>query len=143
MEKPRLQERVRTKDLRNVLFTDNQPKEKMTDFCNASNVCLAVLRKTETFKTVYPNKLFDYMACARPSIVAIDGAARKLLDDAEAGIYVPPEAPEQLASAVLYLRDHPEIARRMGESGRAFVEAHFDRSVLAARYGRLLRGLAQ
>ncbi|MHB9149551.1 MAG: glycosyltransferase family 4 protein [Thermoleophilia bacterium] len=141
MEKPRLREQARARSLCNVLFVDNQPKERMADFCNASDVCSAVLRKAETFKTVYPNKLFDYMACARPSIVAIDGVARKLVEDAGAGLFVPPEDPEKLAAAVLYLRDNPKIAKRMGASGRAFVEKHFDRSVLALRYERLLRSL--
>lgn len=57
------------------------------------------------------------------------------------GLYIPPEDPERLAAAVLYLRDNPEIAERVGASGRAFVEKHFDRSVLAVRYERLLRGV--
>jgi maleate isomerase len=34
-----------------------------------------VLQRTEMFKTVYPNKVFDYMACERPTFIAIDGVA--------------------------------------------------------------------
>ena len=71
--------------MRSILLVDKQPKERMADFCNASDVCSAVLRKAENFKTVYLNKLFDYTACARPSIVAIDGVARKLVEDAGGG----------------------------------------------------------
>ena len=36
------------------------------------------------FRTVYPNKAFGYMSCARPTIVAIDGVARELVEEAKA-----------------------------------------------------------
>jgi len=53
-------------------------------YINASDVCCAVLKDVATFRTVYPNKVFDYMSCARPTILAIDGVARELVEEAKA-----------------------------------------------------------
>lgn len=91
MEKPMLVRKAREYGLRNVIFVDSQPKSRIVDYCNAADVCSAVLRGVDIFRTVYPNKVFDYMACAKPVIVAIDGVARKLVEDARAGVYVQPE----------------------------------------------------
>jgi len=53
-------------------------------YINTSDACCAVPKDVSTFRTVYPNKVFDYMSCARPTIVAIDGVARELVEEAKA-----------------------------------------------------------
>jgi len=62
------------------------------------------LEYDKMIKTVYPNKVFDYMAASRPVIVAIDGVARKLVEDAQCGYFVEPENSEELAQAIKKLR---------------------------------------
>jgi len=78
-----------------------------------------------------PAKIFEIMACARPILLGVDGEARRLVEqEAGAAIYVEPENPEALVSAILYLREHPEVADALGRRGRTFVEARFDREKL-------------
>ena len=67
-----------TRHLNNIVFLGAQPKERMGDFVNAASAGAAVLQENPTFRTVYPNKVFDYMACARPVLLAIDGVAASL-----------------------------------------------------------------
>ena len=141
MEKPHLQAEARRRGLDNVIFVDSVPKHEVGQYINASDVCTAVLMKNEVFKTVYPNKVFDYMACARPILIGIDGAARKLVADAGAGIYTGPEAPRTWVEALLRLKGDPELRRRMGESGRRHVVEHYSRERLARRYIEVLEGL--
>jgi predicted NAD-dependent protein-ADP-ribosyltransferase YbiA (DUF1768 family) len=45
---------------------------------------------------------------------------------------VEPENAEELTSAILYLRDHPEEAEMLGRNGRKYVEQHFDYDRLTA-----------
>jgi glycosyltransferase involved in cell wall biosynthesis len=133
MEKRRLMRLAESEDFKNVYFMDPVPKSRIGDFINASDVCTAILHPT--FTTTYPNKIFDYMACARPTILPIDGACRELLvDSAGAGIFVDPTDPEDFRDKILYLYDHPEELERMGGKGRTFVETHFDRRALAEEY---------
>jgi len=139
MEKPMLVEDARRRGLENVVFLDAVPKRDVVHYINASDVCAAVLMRNETFKTVYPNKVFDYMACARPIVIAIDGAARRLVEEAGAGLFAEPENPEAFVEALLALKRDPERSLRMGESGRRFAVRHYSRRALAERYEGVLK----
>lgn len=134
MQKPMLKQKAAEWGLDNVLFVDSVPKNVIVDYIVASDVCTAVLKKTNTFKTVYPNKLFDYMSAAKPVIVAIDGVARKLVEDAKAGIYVEPENAEEFANAVLRFKEDSDSWKQCGQSGLKFVSERFARNVLAEKY---------
>ena len=141
MEKPMLVEDARRRGLDNVIFVDSVPKEQVNAYINASDVCTAVLMKNDTFRTVYPNKVFDYMACKRPVIVAIDGVARKLVEDAGAGLYAEPENPQAMIDAILAIKNNPSAIAGMMEGGYRHVREHFDRKQLAQRYLDVLHRL--
>ena len=126
----------------NVVFLGPQPKERMPDFVNACDIGAAVLQDNPTFRTVYPNKVFDYMACERPTLLAIDGVARSLVcDDARAGVFARPEDPDAIAAAVRAMADDPAERAAMGARGRAWVLANATRESLAARYLDVMRDL--
>jgi glycosyltransferase involved in cell wall biosynthesis len=102
-----------------------------------------VLKRCDTFKTVYPNKVFDYMAAGKPIIISIDGVARKLVEDANAGIYVEPENPEAFVRAVAELKVNPEKRQEFGDRAREFVGEHFSREVLSKKYLKIVEHVAQ
>ena len=66
------------------------PKRRMPEVLAASDVCVAILKNIKMFTTTYPNKVFDYMAAGRPTVLAIDGVIRQVVEAAEGGIFVPP-----------------------------------------------------
>jgi len=134
MHRRMLEEKVKEWGLDNVIFTGFRPKREVVDICAAADVCCAVLKKVDAFKTVYPNKVFDYMASARPTVVAIDGVARKLVEDAQCGFFVEPENSEQLAQTLKKLQAEPELRKQMGENGLRYVREHFDRKKVADQY---------
>lgn len=143
-ERRQLQEDAARRGLTNIRFYGAQPKALMPAIVRACDVGLAVLQNNPTFRTVYPNKVFDYMACARPSILAIDGVARKLVcDDAQAGLFAEPENPKALAAAISELAADPERCARMGASGRDWVVQNASRNGLAARYLEIMIKLAE
>ena len=141
MEKPMLVEDAERRGLENVIFVDAVPKEQVSDYINASDVCTAVLMKNDTFKTVYPNKVFDYMACKRPIIIAIDGVARKLVEDADAGLFAEPENTDAFIEAILTLKNDPKRMAGMGQSGYDHAAGHYSREALAGKYFATLTGL--
>jgi glycosyltransferase involved in cell wall biosynthesis len=75
--------------------------------------------------------VFDYMAAGRPVVLAIDGVIRRVIEDAGAGVFVPPGDPAALAAAIRRLAANRSTCRAMGRSGRQFVAQHFDRGALA------------
>lgn len=141
MEKEYLQRYVAEKELQNVLFVPPQPKSIMPDFCRATDVCVAILKKIETFKTVYPNKVFDYMSSARPIVIGIDGVARDLVESSNSGFYVDPEVPEQIKQKLMLLYQDPVLADRLGNNGFDFVNKTFSRKMLASDYEQELISL--
>lgn len=134
MEKPMLQEYAAKHGLNNVIFVPSQPKKMMPDFCNASDVCTAILKKVDTFKTVYPNKIFDYMSCSKPILIGIDGVARQLVEESGSGYYVDPEAPEDFRRKIMELYHDEALRTRLGQQGYEFVQKHFSRDSLARQY---------
>jgi len=134
-ERTALQAEARRRQLHNVTFCGPQPKERMPDFVSACNAGAAVLQDNPTFRTVYPNKVFDYMVCERPTLLAIDGVARQLVcEEARAGIFAKPEDGEAIAEAIRQLASDPAGCAEMGRRGREWVLKNATRDALAGRY---------
>jgi glycosyltransferase involved in cell wall biosynthesis len=134
-ERGRLEAEVARRALENIRFYGPQPKSAMAEIVNGSDVGVAVLQNNPTFRTVYPNKVFDYMSCARPVLLAIDGVARDLVcEQAGAGVYAEPENPHEIALALKTLADSADTCARLGDNGRRWVLANAGRDALASRY---------
>jgi glycosyltransferase involved in cell wall biosynthesis len=102
---------------------------------------LAILKPLEEYKTTYPNKVFDYMAAGLPVLLVIDGVIREVVEAAGCGIFVPPGDAQALAEAALKLAADSELRRRMGDHGRAYLEAHFDRRRLGEQFREIVEEL--
>lgn len=142
-EKPALMSRAEEMGLSNVRFIASVPKLEMAQVLAAADACIAILKPISLYATVYPNKVFDYMAAGRPVLLAIDGVIREVVELAQAGISVQPGNAPALAEAILTLANQPAVGRAMGLNGRSYVETHFDRVVLADKLARLLQELLQ
>lgn len=135
MRKQALQEEAAKKGLNNVIFRDPVPKEEVFKYILASDMGASVLKKVDTFKTIYSNKTFDYMSCKKPILLAIDGVSRDLVNKAECGIYVEPENTNEIVKGIkeaLALSDSQ--LNQMGESGYQYAKEYFDRELLAKEY---------
>jgi len=138
-EKPGLVLRATEKKLDNILFLPPVAKQNMAEVLAACDCGIAILKPIPLYGTTYPNKVFDYMAAGRPVVLAIDGVIRKVVEEARAGVAVPPGNPQALADAVRVLADDPSAARKMGSRGRNAVERDFGREGQAREMERLLR----
>src|SRR5271167_1928681 len=117
-EKARIVSLSRSRGLSNVRFVDQQPREKIPAYITASDACLVLLKKSELFKTVLPTKMLEFMSCARPVILGVDGYARKVMEQANAGIFIQPEDSVALAEAIVRLAQNPALRESLGRNGR-------------------------
>jgi colanic acid biosynthesis glycosyl transferase WcaI len=132
-EKADLVAQAEQRNLANVEFLEPQPHDRMPLLLAGADVCLVPLRKLQLFEGALPSKMYEAMACARPIVLGVEGEARRLAEhEAGSAIAVEPENADALASAILYLSEHHEVAEALGQRGRAFVEARFDRVQLTA-----------
>jgi lipopolysaccharide/colanic/teichoic acid biosynthesis glycosyltransferase len=119
--------------LPSVCFVPARPKAQMPAFLAAADVCVAILKPIPMFTTTYPNKVFDYMAAGRPTVLAIDGVIRHVIESARGGVFVRPGSPDALAEAVLQYYKSPELRRQHGLNARSYVVGHFDRTEQAEK----------
>ncbi|NLA38665.1 MAG: glycosyltransferase family 4 protein [Methanomicrobiales archaeon] len=105
-----------------ITMTGYLPYREMYETLRAGSVGLLVFQPD--YHNAYiglPNKLFDYMLCGLPVVASDFPEIRKVVTDAGCGVLVDPTNPDAIAEAIVCLMEHPEKARRMGESGRRAV----------------------
>jgi len=141
-EKAMLKERATREDIRNVIFWDQRPRNEIADVCAAANVCLVLLRGKQLFKTVIPSKIFEFMGAGRAIHTTVDGESRAIIERAGGGVYSPPEDVDAFVATMHGYATNPAALDELGTSGCRFAEANYSRPVLAARYAKLLVGVA-
>ncbi|HET8886986.1 MAG TPA: glycosyltransferase family 4 protein [Salinimicrobium sp.] len=134
MEKEKLKKLAIKMDVKNVRFIDSVPKTEVFKYILASEMGASVLKRVDTFKTVYSNKTFDYMSCKKPILMAIDGVSRELVETAVAGTYVEPQNTKEYDRIVREYLAHPDRLITEGNNGYQYAKTNFDRQVLAQKY---------
>lgn len=134
MEKARLMKLAEEMEVKNVRFIDPVPKKEVFKYILASEMGASVLKRVDTFKTVYSNKTFDYFSCKKPILMAIDGVSRDLVEAAKAGTYVEPENTSEYNRIIREYLNNPQRLDEEGESGYQYAKQNFDREVLANKY---------
>ena len=144
-EKRRIVDLAAARGLSNMKFLGQQPRQHIPALVSAADACLVMLKKTDLFKTVIPTKLLEYMACERPVIVAVDGQTRQIVEEARAGIFVPPEDSHALAESIRALAANTdansEARRQMGFNGRQYILSRLSRERTAQDYIAVLNQL--
>jgi glycosyltransferase involved in cell wall biosynthesis len=125
-------------NLPNLRMLPEQPREQIVDYLSAADVALIPLRNIELFSGALPSKMFDAWACERPLLLSVDGEARRVMEQARGGVFVPPENPHALADALLEMKNSPDQTRQMGVQGRAYTVESFSRKAQAAMLAKLL-----
>lgn len=136
-DKPALVRRAEELKLENVRFMPPVSKLEMPAVLAAADACIAILKPIPLFMTVYPNKVFDYMAAGRPVILAIKGVIRDVVESVQAGMPVEPGDTAGIAKAILSLSENQAMGKMMGKRGRHYIETHFDRAILADKLEKI------
>jgi glycosyltransferase involved in cell wall biosynthesis len=142
-EKERLISLAGQRQLNNVRFLPQQAREKVPALVAASDVCLVTLKRSEVFKTVIPTKMLEFMSCAKPVVLAVEGQAGELLKSAGAGVCIPPQDPAAMVSALRRFFQNADLCRSAGRNGRTYIEQNLSRSQTAKEYARLLDSITE
>ncbi len=128
--------------LKNVTFLNSVPKQMIPDYLAVIDASLAPLKKTETFKTVIPSKIFEAGAMGKPMLLGVDGQARSIVEEFDSGLYFEPENTEDFIEKVRMLAYDKELQERLAKGGQKLAGA-YDRKKLAAEMLDVLKRVAQ
>jgi glycosyltransferase involved in cell wall biosynthesis len=133
-EKKGLMTKAKNYGLDNLSFYSSIPKYAMPALLKSIDVAVRSGRKTGLGEYgILPNKVFDYMASAKP-IIWTDNSVENPVAKADCGISVVPEDPEQMAQAILELNSLSDSKRReMGKRGHDYIMNYHSIPVLADR----------
>jgi glycosyltransferase involved in cell wall biosynthesis len=138
-DKPRLCKILNDLKLTNISLEESVSPELVPEILGAADIGIASLKDTETFKTVRPNKLYEYMAVGLPVICCIAGEASRLIEEVGSGIQVKPEDYRGLAVGLQKLAQDPAYCKELGRKGYIYVRQSGDRVKLAAQMGEVLK----
>lgn len=103
-----------------VIFLGFVPDDELVDYYRLSEITiLPSTTSGEAFGLV----LLESMACGTPVIASNLPGVRTVVSPGEDGYLVEPNDPNDLLEKICLLIDDPQLQRKMGERGRAKVEA--------------------
>lgn len=131
-EKEKLVKMTNKRSLKNVSFIDPVPKDKVPDYLDAVDVSLVPLKKSDTFKTVIPSKIFEAASMEVPILLGVEGQAQEIIEDYEAGICFEPENKDSFLSKLSLLREDEGLYQKVSKNGSKLAKA-YDRKKLAQK----------
>ena len=142
LKKKSLEDKAAGLSLANVIFIPFQPYADLPALLSAADVLLVPL-DVEKSQLSVPSKLYNFMAAGRPilGLASSSSEVAGLIASTGCGRCVSPEAPEQIAQALLQMKDSPSEARNMAGRGRSYAEDHFSKNKVLAGYEKILAGL--
>lgn len=117
--------------LENVTLIDTVSKKELIRYYSISDLMLVPLQNIPLFEAVIPSKIFEIMAMRKPILFNVNGETRKLLEDAEAGVYVDFFNVTKSKEMIEVLLNNEEKLKLLALNGRTFVEKYYSRTTLA------------
>ena len=126
--------------LLNITFHVTVPKEKMRQYLSIIDVSLVPLKKSDTFKTVIPSKIFEASAMRKPILLGVEGQAQEIIEHYGAGLCFKPESKEDFIEKVLTLKNDKAIYKNC-QVGCEKLSHDFDRKKLASKMLEVIKKL--
>lgn len=138
-KKNELQNYVEQIGLANTVFLTKVSKEEVYHIMRSVDAFYMPLVRIPLFYYgISSNKLFDYMASARPIIYAIDTPYNPV-EEARCGVTAMSDDPESIASAIGKIYQTPQNERMaMGKRGYDYIEEYHCSKVLTHKYAETI-----
>ncbi len=91
----------------------------------SASIGLVTLHPTPSYLNSMPVKMFEYMCAGIPVIASDFPLWKPIIEEHYCGICVDPLKAEEIARAIDFLVDNPEIAKQMGNNGKKLVEEKY------------------
>ena len=130
-EKKNLLKQAEQLQLKNAVFVDSVSKKEVVAYLSIMDVALVNLRRSDTFKTVIPSKIFEAAAMEKPILLGLEGETKGIIEKYNAGVCFTPEDQNSFFKAIQTITK-PEHYIATLEGSKKLVK-DFDRSKIAVR----------
>ncbi len=121
----------------NVTMIDSVTKAEMVDYISITDVALVNLKKSETFKTVIPSKIFENAAMKKPILLGVEGESAGIVNYYEAGLCFEPENQTDFIEKLMTLKSNANFYADCQE-GCTLLATDFDRIQLSHKFFNLM-----
>ncbi|MFK7812759.1 MAG: glycosyltransferase family 4 protein [Maribacter sp.] len=125
--------------LTNVTMLPPVAKKEVKEYISILDVGLVNLKKSNTFKSVLPSKIFELSGMHKPILIGVEGEAQKLVQDYGVGMAFEPENTTDFVAKVEDIFKSNSIE----ESNYSNILKDFDRNALASKMLRFLKEFDQ
>lgn len=77
--------------LENITMLPSVTKQEVAKYISIIDIGLVNLKKSETFKSVLPSKIFELCGMHKPILLGVEGEAKKLVNEYQVGLSFEPE----------------------------------------------------
>jgi len=122
-EKENLLKQAKELKLDNVTFMPFVPKHEVVRYLSLMDIALVNLKKSDTFKTVIPSKIFEAAALQKPILLGLEGETKAIIDSFNAGTCFEPENEKEFilqCHAILNEQLYSEYQKGCQELAEAF-----------------------
>ena len=116
--------------LDNVTFLDPVSKAEVNKYISIIDVALVPLTKTVIHASLIPSKIFESAAMQKPMLLGVEGEARDIIEQYNAGIAFEPENKQEFLEALEKISSNSEKYTELQDGCSRLAEA-FDRKNLA------------
>lgn len=115
---------------KNISYIDYVPYESLPKYMNEADVCLGIFGGTPKSMRVVPNKIFEIIAMAVPSISGESEAMRELFVDKENILLCKMADAQDLANKIMFLKNNKELRDKIGAGGYRLFQSQLSSDIL-------------
>ncbi|MCO5268220.1 MAG: glycosyltransferase family 4 protein [Brumimicrobium sp.] len=123
--------------LKNTTFLASVSKQEVIKYLSLMDVALVNLRKSDTFLTVIPSKIFEAAAMEKPILLGLEGESKGIIEQFNAGLCFEPENKEEFIQQAISILE--ESNYKQFQVGCKKLAQDFDRKKIAIE---MLEGIA-
>ena len=90
--------------LSNVTFIDPVKKSEIHQYLSTLDIALVPLKKSTTFESVIPSKIFESVAMNLPILLGVDGETRAIIESYNAGLFFEPENESEFLAKLINMK---------------------------------------
>jgi len=144
MIRKQLEERIKEEKITNARLLPFQPREEYFNIINSSDISIVSL-DSRMKAPCLPGKLINLLAAKQPIIATVpsDSETAYVIQEAKCGIIVEPGNIEQLADAILKLKEDEKLREQLAENGRKFLEENMNLEKNVKMYEEIFKKLIE